>query len=141
MHIDDIITRFDRVRKSTTSRGYTCRCPAHDDKGPSLSISETNDGRILLHCFAGCSVGDVLAASGLRMSDLFPDRGPENHISTPRHRMSAVEALRCISFEATILAVLAADISAGRTPSPTDLSRARTANYNINQALILAGVK
>jgi DNA primase len=36
-------------------------CPAHDDRNPSLSIREA-DGKILLHCHAGCSQGDVIAA-------------------------------------------------------------------------------
>jgi putative DNA primase/helicase len=39
--------------------GWQARCPAHDDKIPSLSVSE-HDGKILLHCHAGCSVKDIL---------------------------------------------------------------------------------
>ena len=46
------------------------RCPAHSDEDPSLSIAE-RDGKILVRCFAGCSVESVVAALGLRMRDLF----------------------------------------------------------------------
>lgn len=50
-------------------------CPAHDDRTPSLSIRRTADGRVLLHCFAGCRTDDVLAALGLTWADLFQDDG------------------------------------------------------------------
>lgn len=36
-----------------------CRCPAHVDANPSLSVSNGKDGRLLLRCFAGCSFADV----------------------------------------------------------------------------------
>jgi len=42
------------------------RCPAHDDRDPSLSIRDGRDGRLLLHCHAGCDFTDILAAAGLR---------------------------------------------------------------------------
>ena len=45
--------------------GYSVRCPAHDDRTPSLSIGEGEDGRALLTCHAGCCLGDVLSALGL----------------------------------------------------------------------------
>ena len=44
------------------------KCPAHDDRTPSLSVTETRDGRPLVHCHAGCSqaqVIDALRARGL----------------------------------------------------------------------------
>ena len=41
------------------SDGWIDRCPAHDDNNPSLSIKETSDGKLLLHCFAGCSFEDI----------------------------------------------------------------------------------
>ncbi len=57
-----------------SERGGNVRCPAHDDQKASLSITEADDGRVLLHCFAGCSVEKIVAKLGLRMADLF--RGP-----------------------------------------------------------------
>ncbi|EJF87632.1 hypothetical protein ME1_01001 [Bartonella vinsonii subsp. arupensis OK-94-513] len=38
------------------------RCPAHDDRSPSLNISNGNDGRLLLHCYAGCSFREIIQA-------------------------------------------------------------------------------
>jgi len=42
--------------------GWTARCPAHDDRTPSLSISEGPDGKTLVHCQAGCDQQSVIAA-------------------------------------------------------------------------------
>ncbi|MFA0746759.1 MAG: DNA primase, partial [Armatimonadota bacterium] len=49
---------------------WKAHCPAHDDAKPSLSVTES-DGRILLHCFAGCSVDAICAALGISVADLF----------------------------------------------------------------------
>lgn len=48
------------------------RCPAHQDGRPSLHITETNSGAVLLHCFAGCTPAEIMSAIGLTMSDLMP---------------------------------------------------------------------
>ena len=47
------------------SDGWIDRCPAHDDNNPSLSIKETADGKLLLHCFAGCSFEDIVKAADI----------------------------------------------------------------------------
>lgn len=53
--------------------GFMAVCPAHQDKSPSLSLSQAEDGRALLNCFAGCKPRDVLGAVGLEMRNLFPE--------------------------------------------------------------------
>ena len=45
--------------------GWIDRCPAHDDRAPSLSLKLAPDGRLLLFCHAGCRFEDILAAAGL----------------------------------------------------------------------------
>jgi AAA domain len=47
------------------------KCPAHDDKNPSLSIDEGSEGKILLKCWGGCKLEEVLRASQLQIGDLF----------------------------------------------------------------------
>ena len=54
--------------------GYRCLCPAHDDKAPSLSVGQGNNGSVLVHCHAGCTPEAVTRALGMTMADL----GPEN---------------------------------------------------------------
>jgi putative DNA primase/helicase len=61
----------DEPRKS--GAGWCCKCPAHDDRNPSLSIHAGDDGRALVNCHAGCSVDAVCGAVGLRPADLFTD--------------------------------------------------------------------
>ncbi len=57
--IDDILARLQGVKKNGS--GYMACCPAHEDKNPSLSISE-KDGKVLLKCFAGCSYEQIMTA-------------------------------------------------------------------------------
>ncbi len=65
------IARIAQARQTTT--GWLGRCPAHDDRRPSLSISEGRDGRTLLKCWTGCDTDAIARALGLRLSDLFAD--------------------------------------------------------------------
>lgn len=61
------------LQPAQKGRGWVARCPAHEDKAPSLRIDEA-DGKTLLRCHAGCDTRDVLSALGLQMTDLFdPD--------------------------------------------------------------------
>lgn len=56
-----------------TGRGkYMACCPAHNDKNPSLSITETNNGHALLNCFAGCRLEDIADALRVPASELKP---------------------------------------------------------------------
>ncbi len=71
MSIDEILSRFERVRRH--GAGWIALCPAHADKNPSLSIGES-DGKILLHCYAGCTPNAICAAVGIPMRDLFAPR-------------------------------------------------------------------
>jgi putative DNA primase/helicase len=54
--------------------GWTARCPAHEDRTPSLSIRDSNDGKVLVRCHAGCEQVRVIAA--LRSRGLWTDRRP-----------------------------------------------------------------
>lgn len=55
---------------------WQARCPAHQDRSPSLSIREGADGRVLVHCFAGCALDSILAALKLSRRDLQPGPPP-----------------------------------------------------------------
>jgi len=82
--VEEVLVRLDGVRRN--GRGWQARCPAHDDATPSLAVRLGDDGRILLHDFAGCTPEDVCSALGLGMSDLFADAAaaPKNgHASPP----------------------------------------------------------
>lgn len=67
----------DTLKARRTGRlKWLARCPAHEDRSPSLSITEGRDGRVLVHCFAGCKPEAVLKAVGLTFADLKPTSTP-----------------------------------------------------------------
>ncbi len=51
-------------------RDWMARCPAHDDRKPSLSIATGDEGRVLVCCHAGCPQAAVVAA--LKARGLWP---------------------------------------------------------------------
>lgn len=53
------------------SGGFAALCPSHEDRTASLSVKAGADGRVLLHCHAGCQPATIVEALGLSMSDLF----------------------------------------------------------------------
>jgi hypothetical protein len=65
-----LLSRLDGVRQTGPDR-WIARCPAHDDGRASLSLRELDDGRVLLHDFAGCAVEEVLAAVVSRSTTCF----------------------------------------------------------------------
>jgi len=54
---------------------WRARCPVHRGRSTSsLSVTEGPDGRVLVHCFAGCEKAAILESVGLELRDLFADR-------------------------------------------------------------------
>ncbi len=82
--IDDVLSRLKKLRK--THRGWIACCPveSHNDKNPSLSIAESNDGRILLYCHRGCSYQEIVAAMGFSPGDLNPKQTPPRNLEEYR---------------------------------------------------------
>ena len=66
--LSNIIRQLDAKRHGER---WQAKCPAHDDNKPSLSISTGDDGRILLHCHAGCAVDAITTKLGLTLGELF----------------------------------------------------------------------
>jgi putative DNA primase/helicase len=72
--VDRVLSLLEGVRKM--GKGYEARCPYHEDDDPSLSVTEGDDGRVLINCFRGCDTEAVVAMLGLTMRDLFPSKKP-----------------------------------------------------------------
>ena len=51
------LDKFKRVGKDS----YKACCPAHNDRNPSLTITDVGD-KILVHCFSGCTQDEVISA-------------------------------------------------------------------------------
>ncbi len=74
MDFDEVLAHFPHARRSGS--GWQARCPAHEDRTPSLTIAEGDDGRTLMHCHAGCTAEEIVGAVGLTLRDLFVEIAP-----------------------------------------------------------------
>ena len=66
--VDELLGHFDKVRRN--GKRWSVRCPAHDDKHPSLAISEGDRGW-LVKCWAGCVFSEITHAAGLESQRMF----------------------------------------------------------------------
>ncbi len=130
MDIDNLLSKFDKV-KSTGNGKYLACCPAHPDKSPSLAIKQTNDGKILLHCFSGCQVSDIVAAVGLELSDLMP-ANPSYQKGTKPPIFNKYELFDRLAFEAVILSLAIRHLLNGDVLQYEDLERVELAEQTIN---------
>ena len=126
--IDNIIQHLNKVKK--TGKGYQARCPAHEDTGPSLSLREGDDGRVLLHCHAGCATAAVVAALGLTIADLFPASDKPRR-PPPAPGVSRRELHAAADFERSILFILRCDAKRGKAISQTDMQRGHAARQRV----------
>ena len=115
MSPDEFVSRLDKVRSTGRGRWIAC-CPAHDDRIPSLTVGEGSDGRVLVHCFGGCSVEQVVGAVGLSLSEIMPD-GPAPVMPAKRQRIPPKDVLEAMAFNALVVAIAASDIAQGKTLS------------------------
>lgn len=120
--INTLLGRLDAVRQTGSER-WIARCPAHDDRSPSLSIREADDGTVLIRCWTGCGAADIVAAVGLSLRDLFPHR--VDHYPSTRHRdrWPARDLLALLRREAHIVAVIASDMRDGAALNEADYER------------------
>jgi len=132
------VSRLGKARGRNGS--WTAQCPAHEDKSPSLSVRETEDGRVLVHCFGGCDVQSVLGAVGMDMTDLFPERFDGQTSKPIKPAFYASDLLRIASFECLIVMIAAYDMRRGKKLSESDMNRLQTAQQRIEEVVQYANV-
>jgi len=137
MLADKIISRLEGVKDTGQDR-WIARCPAHEDKSPSLAIKEVDD-RLLLHCFAGCETYEIVSALGMELSDLFPEKR-ESHKPLSRP-FPAVDILRCLSSEITFLSVCASGLAEGEKLNKEDKDRLLVSASRFRSALTAGGLQ
>ena len=81
LSIEQIAPRCDKVKWKGQDSFIAC-CVAHDDNNPSMTVTEASDGKLLVHCFAGCAQSAVLDA--LRIAKGKSDYPPAPQITRPR---------------------------------------------------------
>jgi hypothetical protein len=70
--LETLLAKLPHATKS--GNGWSARCLAHDDQRASLSIAQSDEGKALVKCHAGCDTEAILAAIGMKVADLFPTK-------------------------------------------------------------------
>ena len=134
--IEKLLNKLNKV-KTTGSGNWLACCPAHNDKNPSMTVAHLHDGRILIHCFTGCSTEDILEAIGLEFKDLFPERLTD-HGKPIRRPFPAADVLEAVSNETMIVAITADRLFNNKDITAGDWARLRLASTRILAARDLA---
>ena len=137
--IDRLLAHLEGVKQTGPDR-WIARCPAHEDRRPSLSIRELPDSTLLVKCWAGCGAADVVAAVGLSLADLFPCNPKNSPPLRPRERWDRGDVWQLLAHEAGIAAIAAADAAAGRPTTPEDAERVGLAADRLSDAVRTLGV-
>jgi len=111
MSIEIFLNKLHKVRPQGKSRWIAC-CPCHDDKSPSLAISDDN-GVVLIHCF-GCGANAVAVAEtlGIDLSELFPDG--VTYDKQQRKYFPADQVLQSLKVESTVLYLISKEMLKGK---------------------------
>jgi len=139
MIADRIIPLLDKVKCKSDNSWVAC-CPAHDDKNPSLAITE-KEGKVLLHCFSHqCDVSDIVHAVGLELSDLFPEQiKVEGGRPINKRRFPAEAILEALAEELAITEIGLAALSNGGTLNEKARARMKQASNRFTSARIAGG--
>lgn len=141
--VESLLARLEKVKGRNNN--WTAKCPAHADSSPSLAVRQVEDGRVLLHCFAGCETESVLSAVGMSMSDLFPPdekrkQYPVEGKPAIKPAFYASDLMRIIGFEALVVQIVAFDIAHGKPLSQETRDRMLVAYQRIDEAMRYANV-
>lgn len=134
--LEVLLSRLDKIKSIGTGKWMAC-CPAHADKSPSLAITD-KEGRILIKCFSGCEISDVLAALDLTFADLMPEKALGNHLPKVKKPFYASDILKIIRDEARLIYIFASDIAKGKTLNEAELARLLLATSRINHGLAVS---
>lgn len=134
MTVENLLQRLDKVKKTGADK-WQARCPAHEDKGPSLAVREMEDGRILLHCFAGCGAAEVLGAVGLGFDALYPPKLEGDFSPRVKKPWNSTDVLNGVAFEILIAFNYAKQLAAGKALSEVDRARLLTCASRLQRGL------
>ena len=140
MSADNLLSSLDKVKRTGQGKWLAC-CPSHSDKNASLSVRELEDGRVLVHCFAGCSVEEVLGAVGLTFDALYPAKESGEHlVKGERRPFPATDILRALAGETAFLFLCAKHLATGQPLCESDQARLLRACSRVADAARAAGV-
>jgi len=128
MSAEMLLSKLQNIRRS--GDGWRADCPnGHNHARGSLSITQAQDGRVLLCCFACHDTHGILSAVGLELADLFPERIRD---PSPEARQRAREAfkrnawaagIRVLAREASVVLATAGMLRRGHALTANDCDR------------------
>ena len=127
--IDLLISRLQKARP-VGKNAYVACCPSHEDKTPSLSVTERN-GKVLVYCHAGCTQDEVISAAGLTWDDLFEDDAPNQRAYSSKKPVTPINPLRV---DENVLLIVREKLSRGDSLSAEDQARAEIAYERVREA-------
>jgi len=130
-----LLDRLEGLKPAGTGR-WIAKCPAHPDRPPSLSIRETDDGRVLLKNFGGCGTEDVLVAIGLTFADQFPRRLGE--FKPTSSRIPAPDLLIVRDHEPVVATLILNDVLQRRVVNESQVQRLAKAASRVGRARHMA---
>ena len=131
--IDTLLPLLQSAKPSGKNR-WMARCPAHEDKYPSLSVRRFDDDAISVKCFSGCTTAEILSAVGLNPSDLFPQNELPRDYPFQRPRTKSIpylEILTNLREDLLALSVGFGKLKQGHLLTLEDLERLDTAALRI----------
>ena len=117
--------------KQIRENKFMCRCPAHEDRSPSLTVTVQPNEKTLVHCFAGCRTEEIINTLGLQMGDLFPSDG----FNKAGYKQEKTEAFHRSQFmsDYVLIALADSDSKKGKPFSAANKTAARDAINRINK--------
>ena len=140
MNFDDLLSRLEGVRRTSDTTAIA-RCPAHDDRNPSMTLKHADDDRLLMHCKAGCPIEHITGAIGIDLSDLFPAKEYQHHYHKPLSRpFPANDILRCLSQDLYLMEIYSRQMAHGIEMNAEDRAQMTDCAHRLHAAIEVARV-
>ena len=148
--LDTFLSHLGKVKEISPGRHagrWKAICPAHDDHNPSLAVTLTHDGAILVSCQSQhCSFAEIVESVGMKQEEFFPDykepdyqelehkgKGiPRNGASKPRDPFIPAQVFDIARLEIGVAAICASYLHRNRTISESDYERLFLAVERLN---------
>ena len=135
--IADILPRLEKVKQTGRNNWMAC-CPVHEDKHPSMTLTEGDDGKILAKCFAECAFESIVDAVGLGWEPWFPPKLVSDYSPQVKAPYPAADVLKAVQFECLVVATAACNVANGVKLTAEDKERLLVAYERITEARRIA---
>lgn len=143
--IDNLLSRLHHIKakkpNKTGCSQWQALCPSHPDKTPSLTITECADGTVLVKCWSGCTIDEIVKAIGLELKDLFvqqPDNYTRQYQALNKKICPSKEA---IEHEQLIIQIAQSHLKKSNVLTSTDHQRYQQAKKRLSLLTMKMGVE